>query len=335
MADGPNILIIGPTWVGDMVMAQTLFIALKDLYPNSSMDVMAPAWSQGLVSRMPQIRRLIVSPFTSGDVDFTERWRLGRELRGRYDHAIVLPGSWKSALVPFFAGIARRTGYLREMRYGLLNDIVDLPAASKRKTAQNYFRLARGGEFQNPRLTVDPENQSSLVEQHALDLDKLVAFMPGAEFGASKRWPGGHYAELARKLIKAGLQVVLLGSHKDKDVTGEIAQLAPGALDLAGKTTLEDVVDIIASAKLAVTNDSGLMHVAAAVGVPTIAIYGSTSPSNTPPLTDKGQLIWLGLECSPCHQRTCPLGHNNCMKLIDADRVWGVAQGLLKGEKRK
>lgn len=330
MAESQPILVIGPRWVGDMVMAQTLFIALKQLHPEAPIDVMAPAWAAPLVGRMPQIRNRIDAPFSRKKLEFGLRRRIGRSLRGQYGHAFVMQGSWKSALVPWFAGIARRTGNLREMRYGLLNDIVPLPAELKRKTAHAFFSLARGGAFEQPRLTLDLENQRQLLEKHGLAKGRFVALMPGAEFGPAKRWPGERYAEFARHAQSTGLRVALFGSANDKPVTAEIAALAPGAVDLAGATRLEDAIDLIGAARLAVSNDSGLMHVAAAVGTPVVGVYGSTSPENTPPLTSERDLVWLGLDCSPCHQKTCPLGHFNCMLTLDTDRVWAAAERLME-----
>lgn len=312
---------IGPRWVGDMVMAQTLFSALKEIQPEAAIDVMAPAWAGPLVSRMPEVRNWIDAPFARKALELGKRWRIGRELAGRYDRAIVMQGNFKAALVPWFAGIRRRTGYRGEMRYGLINDMKTLPPEMKRKTAEAFFRLAGGGAFRTPHLLVDEANQTLLLAAHGLAKGGFAAFMPGAEFGPAKRWPDEKYAGLARNLIADGIPVVLLGSANDRPVTGAIAAAAPGAIDLAGETKLVDAVDILAAARVAVTNDSGLMHIAAAVGVPVVAVYGSTSPENTPPLSEDRELVWLGLECSPCHKRECPLGHLNCLRTMDVGLV--------------
>lgn len=330
MAEGPSILVIGPRWVGDMVMAQSLFIALRQIHPGAIIDVMAPGWAAPLVGRMPEVRTRIDAPFSRKKLELGLRRRIGRSLKGRYDQAFVMQGSWKSALVPFFAGIPRRTGHRREMRYGLINDIVPLPDVLKRKTAQAFFGLARGGTFQPPHLAIDKDNQKALLARHGLSGEQFVALMPGAEFGPAKRWPSEKYAAFARKMMEDGLQVALFGSANDKAVTGEIADLAPGSIDLAGATRLEDAIDLIAAARLAVSNDSGLMHIAAAVGTPVVAVYGSTSPENTPPLTDRRELVWLHLDCSPCHQRICPLGHLDCLNKLDVDRVLAAARQLMR-----
>lgn len=331
MADSPAILVIGPRWVGDMVMAQCLLAALKELHPQAAIDVVAPAWAAPLLARMPQVRQRIEATTKPGRLGLGERWRFGRSIRGRYSAAYVLPGSWKSALVPFFAGIAQRVGHRREMRYGLLTDIVPLPQALKRRTAEAYFSLARGGSFRFPHLTVDAGNQAALLQRHDLTAKNFVALMPGAEFGPAKRWPSEHYAGFARAMMAKGFAVALLGSKNDAPVTAEIAALAPGSVDLAGQTRLEDAIDLIAAARLAVANDSGLMHVAAAVGTPIVAVYGSTSPKNTPPLSDERELVWLGLSCSPCHQKICPLGHLNCLVTLEVPLVTAAADRLLAG----
>lgn len=329
MAEAPSILVIGPAWVGDMVMAQCLFAALKERWPDAAIDVLAPAWAKPLVARMPQVREGLEAPFARGRLALAARRRLGRALAGRYDRAYVLPGSWKSALVPFFAGIPVRTGHRREMRYGLLNDIVPLPEAMKRKTAQAFATLAGDAAPRHPRLAVDGDNQAALLAAHGLTAGGYAAFMPGAEFGPSKRWPAASYAALAERLAARGLPVVLLGSPRDRPVTAEIAAAAPRAIDLAGRTRLEDAVDLIAGARVAVTNDSGLMHIAAAVGVPVVAIYGSTSPANTPPLTARRELVTLALDCSPCHRRECPLGHTDCMNRLAVERVLAAVDRLV------
>jgi heptosyltransferase-2 len=215
------------------------------------------------------------------------------------------------------------------LRFGLLTEIVPLPEELKRHTARAYFALAGGGTFRTPKLSVDEANQAALLAGHRLERQRFIALMPGAEFGPAKRWPGEKYAALARAMMAKGFAVALLGSGNDAAVTAEIATLAPGVLDLAGKTRLEDAIDLIAAARLAVSNDSGLMHIAAAVDTPVVAIYGSTSPQNTPPLASRSELVWLGLACSPCHRKTCPLGHMNCLNTLDVARVTAAAERLL------
>jgi heptosyltransferase-2 len=324
-------LIIGPSWVGDMIMAQSLYRRLREQHPGLMIDVLAPVWSAGILARMPEVRRSIASPFAHGRFDWAGRRALARKLRAEnYDLAIVLPNSWKSALVPYFAGIVQRRGYRGEMRYGLLNDIRCLDKQAMPRLVQRYAALATpdhsddaGAEVLFPRLQVNPVSRHQVLTDLGLALERPVLILcPGAEYGPAKRWPESHYAELARVKQAEGWQVWLLGSEKDRAVA-EVINLQSGTtcVNLAGRTTLEQAVDLMACARAVVTNDSGLMHVAAAVDVPVIALYGSSDPACTPPLSDKAHVVRLGLACSPCFKRECPLGHLNCLEQLRPAQV--------------
>ena len=325
------ILVAGPRWVGDMVMAHALIRTVRERHPDEPIDVIAPAGSLAVARRMAEVRECISAPFAANRLGLGERFRIGRSLAGRYRQAFVLQGSWKSALVPFFARIPRRTGYRGEFRYGLLNDIVPRPERDRRKTAHMFQRLAGGGEFLPPRLGVDHDNRARLLDEHKLTGRDFVCLMPGAEFGPAKRWPAERYAALAADLLRRNMAVIVLGSPRDAPVGAEIAAAAPEVIELTGRTRLEDAVDLLSAARVAVTNDSGLMHVAAAVDTPVVAIYGPTSSEDTPPLTDRRELVSLNLDCSPCHQRTCPLGHHNCMEMLEISRVRAAVDRFLAG----
>ena len=324
-----DILVVGPSWVGDMVMAQALFMRLRQRHPQAAIDVLAPGWSLPILARMPEVRAGIELPLGHGDFGFGERRRIGHGLRSKkYAQAIVLPGSWKSALTPYFARIPRRTGYRREFRYGLLNDLRTLDKTILPTTVQQFLALAEEGAVNQapstpqPRLRAEPQRIEALRQQFGLDPHKpAVALMPGAEYGPAKRWPPEYFAELSGRLVAAGYQVWMLGSAKEKELGAAIAQGRADIHDLSGRTQLADVVDLLAAAGAAVSNDSGLMHVAAAVGTRLVAIYGSSSPKMTPPLSQLAQVLYLGLYCSPCFQRTCPLGHLNCLRQISVDQV--------------
>ena len=326
---GNRILVVGPAWVGDMVMAQSLFITLKARFPDTDIDVLAPAWSRPLLSRMPQVNSAVTLPLEHGDLGWGVRRRLGVTLYGRYQRAIVLPRSWKSALVPAFANIPIRTGYRGEFRYGLINDMRKLDKKQLTQTVQRYVALGLPKDatlpppIPQPKLRVDQDNQRLQLDLNRLDLDKpVVALLPGAEYGPAKRWPIERYGELAKRLKAAGRQVWVLGSAKENDLGEAIVQAAgEGVVNLCGQTKLVDAVDLMALAECAVTNDSGLMHIAGAVGVRLVALYGSSSPDYTPPLTDKADVVYLRLSCSPCFERECPLGHFNCMMQMGVDDV--------------
>lgn len=306
-----KILVIGPSWVGDMMMSQSLYRTLKAEHPDATIDVMAPAWCRPLLSRMPEVNEALAMPLGHGALALGERYRLGKALRDRhYQRAYVLPGSFKSALVPFFAGIPQRTGWRGEMRYGLLNDLRVLDKPAFPLMVERYVALAYDASRINsardlpqpllwPRLQVEEQEKIETAALFALTADRpIIGFCPGAEFGPAKRWPHYHYATLAQQLIAAGYQVVLFGSAKDRETGDQIRQTLDEAgrqycRNLAGETKLEQAVILLAHCRAVVTNDSGLMHIAAALNRPLVALYGPSSPDFTPPLSQQARVIRL------------------------------------------
>lgn len=338
-----RVLVVGPSWVGDMVMTQSLCLTLVQENPQVRIDMLAPAWCGALVARMPQVQKLIDLPFGHGAVQLSARRRLGRQLASAaYEQAILVPNSLKSALVPFFAGIPQRTGWRGEWRYGLLNDVRPLDESEYPSMLSRLVALALPKDaplplrMPWPRFATDVQAQQTVREKYALTTDRpVIALCPGAEYGPSKRWPEAHVAALATSLIERGCQVWLFGSAKDVPVVDSIRQGIPTSLQaqavsLAGRTSLLEAVDLLAQATAVVSNDSGLMHVAAAVGVPVVALYGSSSPDYTPPLSPKARILSLNLDCSPCFQRDCPLGHRNCLNHLLPAQV-GAALAQLDG----
>jgi len=325
-----KLLVVGPSWVGDMVMAQSLYRLLKAREPARAIDVLAPAWSLPLLERMPEVARGIELPLGHRELGIGARRRLGRSLSGQYARAIVLPRSFKSALVPWFAGIARRTGFRGEWRYGIINDIRPFDPRRLDQTVRRFIALGvEPGEDvlpepPQPRLRVDRDAQGAVVARLGLDLTKPVAaLMPGAEYGPAKQWPPKYFASLAGRLAASGANVWILGSGKEAPLGREIARAAnaAGVVSLAGETALVEAVDLLALADVAVSNDSGLMHIAAAVGTHTVAIYGSSTPDFTPPLTANATVHYRRLSCSPCFERECPLKHLDCLIGIGVDEV--------------
>lgn len=332
IADRPKrILIVGPSWIGDMVMAQSLFKLLREQHPRTHIEVLAPAWSHPLLERMPEVAIAIELAFGHGELALGRRLKLGSELATQgYDQAIVLPNSFKSALPIWRAGISQRTGYVGELRYGLLNDARSLDKKRLTMTVQRFAALAfPKGEKTLPKIP-KPKLDIKVVQVQAalaaLGLSRntkpLLCLCPGAEFGPAKQWPVEHYAELARRHVQRGGEVWVFGSDKDQSIGEQIAANSKGAiLNLAGRTSLAQAVDLLSLASAVVSNDSGLMHVAAALGKPLIAIYGSTDPNFTPPLSTKARVLSLGLDCSPCFKRECPKGHLKCLRDLSVHQV--------------
>ena len=363
-----RILVVGPSWVGDMVMAQSLFITLKNAQPDCQIDVLAPTWSFSLLERMPQVTKAIAMPLARGQFGLLDRIKLGRKLRSEgYDQAIVLPNSWKSALIPYFANIPVRTGYIGECRWGLLNDARKLDKSLLTMTVQRFVALGLLGtaslppEYPVPELVINQDQQKTVIEKLHLNSEsvtrqnqspavwlrfrsviasallpwsrhpahlsseKILALCPGAEYGAAKRWPASYYAQVARQKIAEGWQVWLFGSDKDKAVAEQInSEVSGQCLDFTGRTSLAEAVDLLSLVDVVVTNDSGLMHVAAALDKKIIALYGSSDPQFTPPLNAKAHVISLHLDCSPCFKRECPLGHTRCLNDITPEQVIAV-----------
>ncbi len=320
-------LIVGPAWVGDMVMAQSLFKLLRQKDPGAAIDVVAPPWSEPLLARMPEVREALILDVAHGQFGWALRRRLGLKLRKHaYTHALVLPRSFKSALVPWFARVPKRTGFRGEFRRLLLNDLRHRDTERLDQTVKRFVSLgvdagAALPEVPHPGLSVDVANLARLRQTFGL-AESAVALMPGAAFGPAKCWPLEYFAKLAAELGAQGVQVWILGSAGEAEAGETIrAQAGDLAVNLCGQTRLEDAVDLLSAAYAAVTNDSGLMHVAAAAGARVIAIYGSSSPRFTPPLTARADILYRGLDCSPCFQRQCPLEHLNCLREIRPDQV--------------
>lgn len=315
-------LVVCQAWVGDVVMAQSLLKLLKQRNPDAEIDVLAPEFHGQVIRRMPEVTNFVPAAGGHGKLALLDQVRLGRSLRHRrYTRAIVLPRSVKSALVPFIAGAAVRTGFLGEHRRMLLNDIRE--GRDSLSTVDGFIALGlRAGEAPppsppQPRLEVDVRNQARLRERIGLAPGEPVAALaPGAEFGPAKQWPVEHFAQTARALAASGRRVLVLGSPKEFETGAAVAGAGPGIVNLCGDSSLEDAIDLLGMAQVAVTNDSGLMHIAAAVGTHVVALYGSTSPEKAYAITSRKDVFWLALPCSPCRQRTCPLGHLECLRLI-------------------
>jgi heptosyltransferase-2 len=314
-----------------MVLAQSLFKILKLNDPYCSIDVAAPAWTLPLLERMPEVNNGIALPFKHGQFALFERIKFGKSLRHKaYTQAIILTNSLKSAILPFAANIPQRTSFLGEMRYGLLNDIRDLDKEKLPRTVDRFVSLGLNENtplpvnIPNPSLTSNKDHALSVLQKLGVTSpkNKVLGLCPGAEYGEAKRWPAEYYAEVARDALNKGWQVWLFGSGKDIPVTNAINQLTENqCLDLGGITNLSEAIDLMSLCDNVISNDSGLMHVAASLNKNLVAIYGSSNPHHTPPMNDKAIVEYLDLECSPCFKRECPLGHLNCLKNITPQQV--------------
>jgi heptosyltransferase-2 len=330
-----KILVLGPAWVGDMVLAQSLFTTLKQQNPNYQIDVAAPAWTLPLLERMPEITNAIALPFKHGEFAFWERIRFGKSIRkDGYTQAIILTNSLKSAILPFAANIPRRTSFLGEIRYGLINDIRPLDKAKLPRTIDRFVKLglAKNADLPNkppnPKLTANYKNALAILAKlgYQKSSKKVLGLCPGAEYGEAKRWPIEYYAEAAKAALAKGWEVWIFGSEKDIPYTQKINQLTENrCLDLGGKTKLGEAIDLMDLCDTVISNDSGLMHVAAALDKNLIAIFGSSTPHHTPPMSDKSHIEYLSLHCSPCFERTCPLKNPDdqmqCLKKITPESV--------------
>jgi heptosyltransferase-2 len=320
-------LIVAPNWIGDAVMAQPLLALLQRFDPQGTIDVVAPPHVAPVFRAMAEVSEVIDAPNVHGRLQLRERWKLARQLRPRgYDRAYVLPNSLKSALVPFLAGIPERVGHRGERRYALINRALDDGGARDRPMVEFYAQLAfEPGQplpaaIANPALARHPDRERAARRRIGLGpADPMIVLAPGAEYGPAKRWPPRHFAALASLVVTEWPEssVVLLGSAKERALATEIAALSgQHVVNVCGETSLADAIALIASASGVVSNDSGLMHVAAAFARPQVAVFGSSDPRHTPPRSTRARVEWLHLECSPCFERNCPLGHLNCLNQI-------------------
>lgn len=328
-----RILVVGPSWIGDMVMAQSLFMGLRSRLPDATLDVLAPASTAQLVARMPEVDDTVLMNIEHGEFAWSRRRQTAQAVRARhYDQAIVLQRSAKAALVPWLAGIPVRTGYRGELRLGLINDIRSLDKTRYPLKAEHYALLglaAEGDELDTmhwPRLTVDAARQHALVAELGLSLNRpIVGFAPGAAYGGAKAWPTRHYAALAARLDAAGQACWIFGSAADREVAEAMTAAAPRyGVNLAERTSLVDIADLAALTTQFVGNDTGVMHLAAATAPRVIGLYGSTDPDYAPPLAATSQRLWRGMDCSPCRERQCPLGHHACLEDLPVHDVFAA-----------
>ncbi|MFL6707409.1 MAG: lipopolysaccharide heptosyltransferase II [Massilia sp.] len=339
---GARTLVISPNWIGDAVMAQPLLARLKQAHPERPIDVLAPPSVAPAWRAMGEVDSVLETPFRHGALQLKQRWQFARVLRQRgYADAYVLPNTIKYALIPWLAGIARRVGYKGESRHFLIN-VMHHDDTPPRPMVAFYAALAGTPAAAltpapRPRMQVGLDAIAAVLAKTGLDAGRpVIAFAPGAEFGPAKRWPASHFAGLAQAVVAAHptAQIVMLGSPKDRAAGEEVIAAAGSALasnmfNLAGATKLDEAIALIARADAVVANDSGLLHIASALNRPVVALYGPTDPDHAPPFSDMAASISLRLDCSPCRQRECPLGHHNCMRQMSSELVWHALRPMI------
>ena len=329
-----RILVVAQAWVGDVVLSQILYALLKRQQPDTSIDVVAPDWAGVLLKRMPQVSRHIPLDVRHGRLGLWRRWVTARRLNAEYQQAIVIPRSAKAAWLPWAAGIKKRVGFDSGMRNGLIND-------SRPRPADVMTRMARlaspdpvdPDSIPQPRLEVDPEKATDALRQWQMDPgEPVIGLMPGAAYGRAKEWGAESFARLASMLSKRGHRICVMGTSKDRPLGDIVARAAPERVaNLCGETSLDQAIHLVSGLAAAVCNDSGLMHIAAAVNTPVVGIYGPTSPDTHPPLADARKIFSARTLCSPCHRRSCPYGHHACMTRITPEQVCEATLALLDG----
>ena len=316
-------LVVAPAWVGDMVMAHTLVPGLRGR--GEEVHFLAPPSTLPVATRMPGVSGVHRLDVRHGELGLKTRYLAGRALaRLRFRRAVILPNTFKSALAPLWAGIPVRSGFRGERRYGIVNDLRGLAEEGMPRLVDRYAALADVAPAA-PRLEPDPIARKKLIATHGLDTRRpVVALCPGAEYGPAKRWPAAHFAALAGRLVRAGLTVWVFGTQAERGIAAQVVEAAPTAVDLTGRTKLADAVDLMSVAAAAVVNDSGLMHVAAALDVPLAALFGSSSSAFTPPMSARAAILERQLDCRPCFKRACPLDHLDCLTGIGVDDVFNA-----------
>jgi heptosyltransferase-2 len=339
MDEGPDrspILIVPYMWIGDFVRCHTVIQLLRARFPDRPVDMLTTTLCAPLTDYMPGLRQAIVADLPRKSLALAQQRTLAARLKEEgYGTALIMPRTWKAALAPFFAGIPERTGFIGEARFFLLNDL-RFGERGLRRMVDRCAALALPpgaalpAQLPVPQLKVPPAEIAAWRGRRGLAVESrpVVALAPGA-VGPSKRWPSASYAALTRHLLADGFAVWVLGGPDEKPLTAEIVA-DTDARDLTG-SDLRDAILALASAAAAVSNDSGLLHVSAALGTPSIGIFGPTSPWHWAPLNPLAATMETKsvLDCRPCHQPTCRLGHHRCMRDIDPDEVFAATRRAL------
>lgn len=322
-----KILIIPQNWLGDVIMSQVLIKKIKYEKSNAKIHILVNSKFKDLANRMNEVDKVLELDCSHKEFGFIKRYKLAKKISNSYDHSIVLSRSIKSSLIPFMANIKKRTGELGECRFILVNDIKKFTKSFRRKTANRYLSMYGNAEISvkknyYPSLNKNEKNLERLVKKFSINTSKqIVIFAPGAAFGPSKMWPQKKFLDLANK-INDNYLILVMGTQEEEKLGGIICENNTQRLNLCGKTTIVDAIDLMHLSKFCVSNDSGLMHLSAATNTKTISIYGSTSPVYTPPLTENKHIFYKELSCSPCFNKRCKFNHYDCLNNIYAEDVF-------------
>jgi len=336
-----RLLIRSTNWIGDAVMTTPAIRAIRKYFPNAHISLLAKPWVAPVFENSEHVDRLLVYDAERRHKGFFGKFRLARDLKKyHFDAAILLQNAFEAAFISFLAGIPFRIGYNTDARQLLLTHPVSCTNEVKKKHQTEYYlNILRGiGVEEDNRdlyLKLDQRDrfraEKILSEQHPFPGDKIIGINPGATYGPAKQWPLDRYARLADR-IQAFTErpVIIFGGPKDINLGRYISQrMQHRPIDLSGKTSLGEAMALIEKCALFITNDSGLMHVAAALDVPLLAVFGSTNPVTTGPLGRHSRIVRAPLECSPCLRPECPKGHLNCMDLISVERVFDVVKEMV------
>ncbi|MFC1811246.1 lipopolysaccharide heptosyltransferase II [Thermodesulfobacteriota bacterium] len=336
-----SILIRSTNWIGDAVMTTPAIRAIRKNFPHSEISILVKPWVSPVFENNPHIDRLILYNSESRHKGLIGKFRLARDLRQyTFDAAILLQNAFEAALIAFLSGIPCRIGFNTDARGLLLSHPVPCGFEIKSVHQTQYYLsiiegVGLGTDGQDLDLVVNEE-----YKQRALEIfdqlgisksDRLVGINPSATFGPAKQWFSDRYARLSDKIQEVfGARVIFFGGPEDQVLGKIISQITRHPpIDLCGKTDLGEAMALIQQCNLFITNDSGLMHVAAALDVPLISIFGSTNPVTTGPWSSRSRIVRVPIECSPCLKPECPEEHLSCMDRIGVDKVFEAVKEML------
>jgi heptosyltransferase-2 len=329
-----NLLVLAPNWLGDAVMATPLLLTARNIFPDAYISVACDSYVSGIFHGNPSLDSLIYYTKRKGIRAVRSVLKSNRPADG-WDICFVLPPSFSSALTAFLSGAAKRVGYGGQWRSFLLTDVLPRLEYRSAHLSSVYIELIAKitGERINKiplPVVMGPDKWKDTLKQKGLN-ESYVVLAAGATYGTAKAWPAERYRALAIEIAgRTGLQIVAVGTESERSIASIIlGSLNPGGTNLAGECTLDELLAVLRGARLVVGNDSGPVHLSAALGRPTVAIFGSTSPAWTAPRGKAVRIVSMDLECSPCFRRECPRGEAKCLLGIGVQEVCEASLDML------